>query len=258
MQESISASRRHHRPLPRRHRQRKGKRLKSRRAIHDLVERFRPNRPNEELRRENNSSELSDCRAYEMVSPPEKSVTATAKLRDDGRDGQLVLHDEQRRVRGTKRRPAPVSYLLELRLTGGEPKTSPEDRRLVRARASARALAGSDPDFGKFLFTNEGVELGPEHRSATASSLRHGRRLIAPSPPPAHECSQPPGIRGGSADFSRIVDRTKKGMTPEYTGEHPSLYLSERGVSKLVSVLPNGTPAEGVISSGPMVAPPVA
>ncbi len=156
----------------------------------------------------------------------------------------------------------PQSSYLSRRTADGWRTENITPRQAPRAGTSfsaGRSWAAT-PDFGKFLFTNEGVELGPgAPLSYSFFTSRHGRRLVSHRHPhQPHECSQPPGIRGriGGLLPDRLLDG-QKGITPEYTGEHPSLYLSEIRVSKLVSVLPNGTPAEGVIYSGPTGAPSV-
>jgi YD repeat-containing protein len=109
--------------------------------------------PNQELRTEDNSSALPDCRAYEMVSPPFKAATEVTHDSSLGiaPSGERVLYKAGGSFAGDLSGSEPVTYLARRAAAGWLTESISPPPSL--GRTGIAIPAGSNPEFTEFLTT---------------------------------------------------------------------------------------------------------
>jgi hypothetical protein len=230
--------------------------------------------PNAAIRAAQHSAYLSDCRAYEMVSPPSKNsadVSADSARTRAAIDGDAVSYMSLTGfgdVRGTgiaveyiaKRSnsaaPGDNGWATHAITPAQEPTTLFAD---FKSLSPAYQGEFSD-DLSKGVFrawsplTDE-----PNVDTRYLDNLYVRDDLLTPGPgsyrlvtdsatlqpPPALNEIQPslPGFAGASADFSQIIFESRINLVEGATGKRTKLYLWDEGQVSLAGVLPGGKPA---------------
>jgi hypothetical protein len=184
--------------------------------------------PNEALRVENNSTQLPECRAYELVTPEFKEgfATATTQFTDDGRLAYLTNGNFNNNGNGAAGLPGRNQYLATRTGSGW----------------TSTALAPSGPDFIPSGYYNEPASAGEYAVPAAFSSdlrstvwnMRRGgdpytvRDLYLRNPDgvftriaAASDQAIGAGVNptaSGSADLSHVVYSAGTGETYEFVG----------------------------------------
>ncbi len=203
--------------------------------------------PNEALR-SGVSASLPNCRAYEMVSPPDKN-------NDDIHFGNDAVASDGNGI----------SY-TSLGAFAGSPAAAGSDQYLSRRTSLGWSTEGitlpAAASFNKILFgyaafsedLNETVvqNQDPPVDGAVPGTINLYRRdadgslhLLTPGQhPPTGEGIAPPNnvFVGASADFTHVVFAEQEALLPGDPAGVVNLYESVNGVLRLVSVLPDGTP----------------
>ena len=116
--------------------------------------------PNEAIRERQGSTYLPDCRAYELVSNPNKFVPVGASLRVSA-DGERVIYSVTGGTDDTVRGNS--GLVLSNRTQAGWTTSSPAPpRSRVEENRPPFATLASTPDFSRLLFSSSGVGLGDE------------------------------------------------------------------------------------------------
>jgi WD40-like Beta Propeller Repeat len=232
------------------------------------------NCPNEALR-SGVSANLPDCRAYEMVSPPNKNGGEV--------DGGLILETEPGPMQAAADGEA-VTYASETTFTEAEPHSALGGTQYLSVRGpdgwSTRALTprqalpygrldtsggsadqnlyqGFSEDLSHgFLLANEpapvaGAPAGYfnpylEDTSSGAFSLLSS--AIPPVQPPGNAdagTGMTSEYAGVSADGSHVIFEVNDALTPKAVPGRVNLYEWAGGHLELVSILPGGTPDAG-------------
>ena len=229
---------------------------------------------NAQLRGVQSSSYLPDCRAYELVSPPDKeggdALAAQQGETQSSSDGEaikfhsLITFGDAQGIteRGTDN--------LSVRSSGGwvtHGITPPQGSLPLGFFITARYAALSE-DLSKAIFLGYTpvVSGHPNVEHAANLYLRTdpfseppgNYELLSDSVTPANPLPAGPGnaaafiaYAGASADFSHIIFETYNDLTLETSGlssELPKLYEWDKGSLHLAGVLPDGTPAEGSVA----------
>jgi hypothetical protein len=226
------------------------------------------------------SAGLPDCRAYEMVSPPDKNggevdggvrLTATAAPEQAAADGEAVTYGSSAAFIGTEPLSAmTTSQYLSRRTAGGW-----QTRAIVPTQqvpgGKVALLGGANPEYSLFQGFSEDLSSGfllawtPQPDPAAPADYYNpylfegasgGYRLLSEVTPP----EQPPGLpdlfekgfgveyAGMSADGRHVIFAANDALTPEAIPGRVNLYEWSAGMPlELVSVLPEG---RGVDLSG--------
>jgi hypothetical protein len=234
--------------------------------------------PNAQLRGAQSAEFLPDCRAYEMVSPPDKlggnisdSVSKT-RISTDGNAVQYVSSTGFGDAFGSA--GIETEYMAERSAEGWftHALTPPQEPTAVPALFAPRYEGDLSADLSKgVFFADSPIEVGnvamddPNVHAVRNLYLRTDMRTAGPgnytlltgcpacasnSPlaPKAPEFLIPtyePAFVGASSDLSHVFFETSYNLTPDAKGERVKLYESDNGVVHLAGVLPDsacGTP----------------
>jgi hypothetical protein len=219
--------------------------------------------PNEQLRAENSSTNLPDCRAYEMVSPSQKNGNdITAQSGGVATTRGAPSGDRVMFLSNGAFADAPQSYTSFLNYIASRgpegwvthtalPPTSPpgfvfgtSGVQGISRDLALEVLVGADPPLvaGAQLHT---ANLYLRNNDAGTYDL------LTPTGPPATERGYGPMFAAASADFSHIVFESEFPLTPEAPPNVKNIYEWTAGHLRLVNVLPGGTPAAGGAVVGP-------
>jgi hypothetical protein len=214
---------------------------------------------NGSIRASQQSSYLPDCRAYEMVSPVEKNggdITGRPVGGTNGnviaaRQGGRVYYESYQAFADTEGAPVETGYLGNRSAEGWSsagllppqvPVGSFLNTRFTGFTADlSRGVVG--PVYGPALSPNAppGVANLYERNFATGQY-----RVLTTALPPTNNLGENPIYAGSSADFSRSIFEDTRKLTPDApSGPLNSLYESVGDEVRLVSILPDGTPAQG-------------
>jgi hypothetical protein len=214
--------------------------------------------PNEQLRREDNSLNLPDCRAYEMVSPPEKhdhDVFAydvqDQSLFQVSASGDAATYTARGVFAEATVNPGSVNYLSSRGAsswsTGAVDEPPLGDA--LPEHGTLPVVAYSS-DLTKALLQDPSVPLAPGATAGTENFyLRDNATgglttITLDTIDPEPEFNYP-FYFGASADFEDILFGDINRHSPVAPEGVPSLYLYEGGQDYLVSVLPSGSSAPG-------------
>jgi hypothetical protein len=212
---------------------------------------------NAQLRAENNSLSLPDCRAYEKVSPAEKS--------DQG-----ILYDHS----GSSPSGNAISYAGSAAF-GGSEATGVTSTQYVGTRGSEGwsvhpLFLGTGPVL-EFLPNSRRISadatevaiVGPSPSIPGAPSgvrnlyLRNGltgaARLVTTAAPPNPGLSYEPQLGAASTDFNHVAFTANGTLTPGAPGTVKNVYRWDNGQLQLASILPG--PGGGPAAEGAAVAP---
>jgi hypothetical protein len=215
--------------------------------------------PNAQLREENRSSELPDCRAYEMVSPPDKNgndvgigpdvPTATFAVYVGAADGDALAFETSGALPGAQSNTL-VNENLSTRTAAGwmtEP-ISPAQPPSPRADYSNFQYFTPNLDAAA-VFTPKNVNLvagaAPESPNLYLRDNETGSYTILTASETAIGADAGYAVGGASDDLSHVVFDSNKALTPEAPHIEPNYNTYEwvDGELRLVTILPNGQPA---------------
>ena len=225
--------------------------------------------PNEQLRG-GFSARLPDCRAYELVTPPTKTSvqfdSRTGGESQAGSDGNQVSFTTQEPLPGA---PAGGEDYVATRGAGGwiSEDMIPlysytavgcnEEPSVVRAYSDDLAQAvlingfgtrASNPSGATGACNGEGVQV------VSGEPLGYENLLLRDSATGAYQLINvpPPGVtpadahfQGASSDLSHVVFSEHAQLTPNAPAGAEDLYEWDEGTVRLLTVLPDGTPAQG-------------
>ncbi len=227
--------------------------------------------PNEELR-SGFSARLPDCRAYELVTPPTKTSVQFDSRQGSGSqsqassDGNRVSFTTQEPLPGA---PAGGEDYVATRGAGGWTSEDMiplysytavgcnEEPSLVTAYsddlAQAVVINGSDsrasnPSGATSACNGEGVQV------VSGEPLDYENLLLRDSATGAYQLINvpPPGVtpadahfQGASSGLSHVVFSEHAQLTPNAPAGAEDLYEWDEGAIRLLTVLPDGTPAQG-------------
>ncbi len=205
--------------------------------------------PNEQLRREANSTQLPDCRAYELVSPPFKNgipiymtVANETSLSGDG-----ITLGATGVFPGAPASPQHV-YSLSSRTASGWSTQSLEIPQINPGIILTAATAGVSADLshtldGSLAALAPGAvdgQLNIYLRDNVTGSLE----LVATSSDPdAFQKFTLLSVLGGTSTFSHVIFTLPQALTPDAVVGARNLYDWAGGQLHLVSTLPNGSAA---------------
>lgn len=215
------------------------------------------NCPNEQLRSENGSLALPDCRAYELVSPPSKGAVDIDTLPQGVGGVPAWASADGNHVIMLTGAPLPGSGAGNIYqpLAGTRTAAGWTDT-ILTTQGDSPAIASSE-DFSHQIY----VTLDPAHPEDNTPAapnvfLRNpdgSFDQISPITNDPTENRVP--YRGASADFSHIVFRSCQSLLPGVptnlcAEEKTELYEWNRGVLSIVGILPDGSVAPGGADAG--------
>jgi hypothetical protein len=222
--------------------------------------------PNEQLRRENNSTALPDCRAYEMVSPVDKggidAYPSQARPAQVSPDGEGIAYLSYSSFPGAQGNSALFSAHVSTRTASGwqTAEWTPPSPKAEALRVFVVGYFFSE-DLGQAVVKVPFVPLAP---GATPFAFNlflrqpNGEYSLVNSTPPARsveELCEPEELAscfeyidylsfaGASSDFGHILFESVGQLKPEAPEVTESLYESSGGQVHLVGFLPDGHPA---------------
>jgi hypothetical protein len=227
--------------------------------------------PNEQLRVENHSTQLPDCRAYEKVSPADKNgedVRVNIGLRKASSSGEAVTFATLNASGDSRGAPFAAPFIARRQAEGWVTHgiAVPHEARGAlyfggRVYDTSEDLTKWAFDAGEPLLVSEappGVTSLYTHDSATGRDT-----LVTPvGPPGGPNPIYQPIYTGASEDLSHVLFETSEALLPEAPqGVAANLYETTGGVMRLVGILPDGSVAPGGAAAGgtpvtPGLAPP--
>jgi hypothetical protein len=213
--------------------------------------------PNAVLQSENKSAALPDCRAYEMVSPPQKNgndvgLSGVSPVYVAAADGNALAFESLGALPGALSANG-VNQNLSVRGAGGW-STKPINSQVPAAdNTDFPEFSHFSPNLDRGIMVNPpGLHLAPgDVGGAYNLYLRDNRddthRTLSG---PATAGPNPEGFPfyGESADSSHVAFEARAALTPDAPEGTNNLYERADGELRLISVLPNDEPApHGVI-----------
>jgi hypothetical protein len=226
---------------------------------------------NETIRDEQHAH-LSDCRAYELVSPVVKN--GGDLMADSGRTrasstGDAVSYSSLTAFGDAQGTGIGTEYLSE-RQSGGGGGSGWASHAITPPQSPLTFVAGAflslDPlyegemssDLTKGVF-RAWSPVGPEPNVGDVENLYLRDDLRTPGAgtynlltpcvvcatplPPIVSVTQMPRLAGASRDFSHVIFESAHALVAEATEGQPNLYESDHGTLRLVGILPDGTAA---------------
>jgi Tol biopolymer transport system component len=239
--------------------------------------------PNAQIRGLQAAQHLSDCRAYEMVSPPDKDggdIPAAQTNITAAVDGSAVQYVSVTGFAGAYGLNAFGGGYIAERSTGEGWVThaiTPSQNPPVFPIARVAMYAGDfSPDLntGVYLSISPFEAIEPNVANVPNLYLRtdllkagHGTYQLLSGCP---ECEKPlparpffvfgetdPALAGASEDFSHVIFESTGDLTRNTfgLGEQPKLYESVNGVVRLAGILPGGAVAQGSVAGQGAISP---
>jgi hypothetical protein len=239
--------------------------------------------PNAGIRATEQASFLADCRAYEMVSPPEKNggdISASAsrtRVANDGSAVQYVSTAGFGDVVGSN--PIGNEYVSERGASGwASHGITPVQNPPALPSWDSRYEGDFSSDLSTGVFFANSPVTSEDPNVAQVRNLYLRRNLLTPgsgtyqllsgcpgctgllSPPAFSIIGLDPTFAGASADFRHVIfesplrltadapDNQPPGCASDPTQCNPYLYESVDGHVRLAGILPDGTPASASIA----------
>jgi hypothetical protein len=218
--------------------------------------------PNEQLRVEDNSTGLPDCRAYEMVSPAAKNggditgkpVAATNGNVVAARAGGKVFYESYQAFADTHGSAVENGYLGSRGGAGWSAEgLTPTQNPFFGFLAARYYGFTADLAHGVLFAYEPPLTAGaPAGENLYDRDLTSGgyRTLTTVAAPETGNEERGPVYAGGSADLSHAIFEEEQVLTPEASVGVRDVYESVGGGVRLVSILPDGTVAAGGASAG--------
>ncbi len=234
--------------------------------------------PNAEIRNTQFASSLPDCRAYELVSPPEKDGgnVAADNLVLSTPDGNAIKYDSPRAFGPITGASTFYEEYISQRSTSNQGwathPVSPLQKAEIQNTGMPSMYIAFSEDLSKGVYFAV-TPIGPGHENVAQAENLYLRtdllsaglgnyELLSDSNTP-----QPAKVQGSEArdinfasaskDFSHILFSSRNNLTPETSTLNPELpktYEWHDGTVRLVGILPNGEPAEASIPGGDVLA----
>lgn len=217
--------------------------------------------PNEAVREQQQAGHLSDCRAYEQVTPVDKEggePSVNTGLTRASLAGDVATFTSADSFAGGEGAPQ-LNYFRAVRTAGGwvtrgitpSQPVSPELAFTLGAR-----FLGWTPDLSQAVLRSWVPLTGdatPNQNNLYLQDFSAGSRAVfTPTPldaTPFDLFSNYAAFAGGSADFERIVFESSKQLTPDAAPGVPNAYERTSTGVRLAGVLPasegGGAPSEG-------------
>jgi hypothetical protein len=221
-----------------------------------------PSCPNASLRAENNSTGLSECRAYEQVSPVDKNgfdagMNFGQQNYVASTDGSAVFFQSFGGFGDAKTSAVLNQYLSRRGSDGWETKGLSPAQKIKSLNGGNPLVPWLTPDL-RYALVEGGQQghLAPGDDPDVSNGYRYdtltGTYVTVAATPFAAA-----GVGGGTADGSRIFFENTTPLTPEAEGAVTGrgVYEWHEGQLKLVSILPNEEPAPDAFfqtSAGPL------
>ncbi len=230
--------------------------------------------PNEEFR-DGFSAGLPDCRAYELVVPPFKNSSQARGVGPAATDGNALGFVTEEPLPGA---PTGSSDYIFTRGADGwvwegiiplesytgilcsNPYKSHEvpaysdglSAAIISVGALSRQSEGNSSSQGQGDCNGEGLQVVPGepvgYRNLLARDNRTGTYRLVNAPPPGVTPADAHFI-GASSDLSHVVFSELASLTPDAPAGVQDAYEWDEGALRLLTVLPNGTPAVGSLAA---------
>lgn len=230
--------------------------------------------PNEAIRDQQEATHLSDCRAYELVSPPLKNggnISASGGSVRLSVDGGTAVFDAFTAFSGANGTgvAGSASYRAVRSDLGWTTRgiSPPQDPAYAAVFFGASA-AGFSPDLSKGYFYSFDPPLIPNAPAGITNLYRQDYlsneyQILTPIQlpfTPAHPLgfSDLPRFGAASSDGTHVIFESTKDLTANLSGDcnapfagcNTKLYEWTDGTLRLVGILPNGEPASGGSAGG--------
>ncbi|HKF83360.1 MAG TPA: NHL repeat-containing protein [Solirubrobacterales bacterium] len=212
---------------------------------------------------------LPDCRAYEMVSPPDKAdgdifapVDITGfetRLEQSSLDGERLTYSSYRAFAGSKGSPYISQYIASRTPGGWATETLQEPRGpsfYVAPAATENEFKAFSPDLCQAWLRREAEpQLAPGavpgypgfYRRDNCGGSYEALSTVEPTLSP--DAFQP-DLQGVSGDGSTAIFRVNDKLSEDATAGKYQVYEARGGELRLVCILPDGTPYPGDCSAG--------
>jgi NHL repeat-containing protein len=222
--------------------------------------------PNATVRATQHATQLPQCRAYEMVSPLAKNggnVAADPSETQSSVDGNAVKYTSLSAFTGvTTEEPRGAEYIAERGSDGwsthaiNPPQVAPALSVFLGSQYSALS---PDLSMGVYFARSPVLSGHPNEEGVPNLYLRtdlldgaggtYDLLSEASAPLPPREAAYAPGLAfvGASADWSKVFFESVDDLTPDtesFPVGQPKLYEWDKGILRLVGVLPGGKAAE--------------
>lgn len=216
--------------------------------------------PNESIRDAQDSTGLPECRAYEMVSPPDKNssdVASTASRVQSTPEGNAVTFISSAAFPGSSGTGAVAQYLSERGSDGWRTRAiNPFQRTNGLSFIKNSGFKAFDANLGAGIFVGNEPTLDPAAPVGVRNLYLYdvaGNKfsvLTTKGTDPASGFFPEPYFAAASDDYSHILFEDTASLTPDAPEDGTvKLYESVDGVPELVGLLPGDViPTEGAVA----------
>jgi hypothetical protein len=207
---------------------------------------------NEQLRREDDSTRLPECRAYELVSPPDKNGAAVAMSQPvmSAPSGESVMYESTGVFAGAQASPLANGYVATRGASGWSTRAT-EAPQLNNGVILADPTQAVSEDLGKSLQASEmvlapGAVLG--QGNVYLSDNATGERVLIGTSNGRFAFREfgstiDSTFVGGSTDYSHVTFNYPFALVPGSSEGSPNLYDWDGSTLHLVNYLPDGSVA---------------
>lgn len=216
--------------------------------------------PNDSIREAQGSGFLPDCRAYEMVSPPDKNssdVANTASRVQSSPDGEAVTFISSGAFPGSDGTGAVAQYLSRRGPDGWTTRSiNPFQETNGVSFLKNSGFKAFESNLGAAIFVGNDPILDPAAPPGVRNLYLYDVAtdkfsvLTTKGTNPAFGFFPEPYFAAASDDYSHVLFEDTAGLTPDAPEDGTNkLYESTNGVPKLVGILPGDVvPSEGAVA----------
>jgi hypothetical protein len=209
--------------------------------------------PNATIRARQDATFLANCRAYEMVSPADKSmgdINFTSSRSRSSTDGNVATFASQAAFAGSASAPSLVQYLSRRGMSGWsvEAISPPQDPNSANVLRKLVYQEFTD-DLSAAILDAQPPVLAPGAAVGTNNIYRQDlgtnafQTVTTKAPPTANVLFYQPYFAGASADLSHVIFESTGALTPDAPEDGlTKLYESVEGEIRLAGLLPDETP----------------